>query len=120
MAEHAPLPDSVNVVGRAIYDAAFEVHRHLGPGLLESVYKICLAEELVRRGYSVRFEVAVPVVYKETKLGAGFRIDMLVNEVVVIEIKAVDVIHPVFESQLLTYLKLGGFRLGYLSISMCR
>src|SRR5262249_2113415 len=104
----------LNRIGREIFDAAFEVHRNLGPGLLESVYKACLAAELARRGFSVRFEVPVPVVYKETHLETGFRIDMLVDELVVIETKAVDGLHPVHEAQLLTYLKLSGFRLGYL------
>ena len=72
MAEHAPLDPELNRIGRSIYDAAFEVHRTLGPGLLESVYKACLADELARRGFSVRLEVPLPVIYKETHLDTGF------------------------------------------------
>ena len=114
MAEYAPIPEENNRIGRAVYDAAFEVHRALGPGLLESVYRACLAEELVRRGFCIRLEVPVPVIYKDSKLPVGFRIDMLVDESVVVEAKAIEVLHPVHEAQLLTYLKLSGYRLGYL------
>ncbi len=114
MAEHEPLDPNLNRIGRLIYDAAFEVHRALGPGLLESTYKACFAAELASRGLSARCEVAVPVVYKDTHLETGYRIDMLVEEQVILELKAVDAVHPVFEAQLLTYMKLSNRRLGYL------
>jgi GxxExxY protein len=114
VSDHAPLDPKLNAIGRAIYDAAFEVHRQLGPGLLESVYKACLAKELALRGMSVRMEVPVPLIYRDMHLETGFRIDMLVNELVVLEAKGVEAIHPVHEAQLLTYLKLSDRRLGYL------
>jgi len=114
VADHEPLDPNLNRIGRLIYDAAFEVHRLLGPGLLESTYKACLAAELATRGLSVRFEVPVPVIYKGVHLETGYRIDMLVDELVIIEAKAVDAVHPVHESQLLTYIKLSNRRLGYL------
>lgn len=95
-------------------DAALAVHRTLGPGLLESVYEVCLAHELARRGHVVRSQIALPVVYDAVKLEAGYRIDILVDEVVIVEVKAVETIAPVHEAQLLTYLRLSNRRLGFL------
>jgi len=112
MSEHAPIPSSVNAVAKDIVDAAIKVHAALGPGLLESVYVACLAQELASRGHSVRPEVPVAVSYQGTRLDIGFRIDLLIDECVVLEIKAVDAIHPVFESQVLTYLKFSKKRVG--------
>ena len=90
------------------------VHKALGPGLLESTYEICLAHEIERRGLSVARQVALPVVYDTVKLDAGYRIDLIVNSSVVVEIKSVDTLAPVREAQVLTYLKLSGRRLGFL------
>ncbi len=97
-----------------IVDSAFAVHSTLGPGLLESVYEQCLEHELRSRSLVVARQVALPVVYREMRIDAGFRIDMIVSDLVVVEIKAVEKLLPVHEAQLLTYLKLSQKRLGLL------
>lgn len=86
----------------------------LGPGLLESIYEICLAHELKQRGLTVATQVAFPVVYEDIRLDAGLRLDMLVEHLLIVELKAVERMHPVYEAQLLSYLKLTGHRLGLL------
>ena len=101
-----------NELSEIIIGCAIEVHRQLGPGLLESAYQECLAYELREKGLSVRKEVPRPIVYKEVKLDHGYRIDILVNDLVVVEIKSVEALSPVHEAQLLTYLKLGEYKLG--------
>jgi GxxExxY protein len=102
------------IIGRTILDCAFEVHRELGPGLLESVYDICMIEELLNRGLKVKSQVQIPVVYKGKKLGKDFFIDILVEDVIPVELKAVEAINPVHEVQLLTYMKLADLKLGFL------
>lgn len=104
----------IEEVGRQIVDAAIKVHRALGPGLLESAYQACLAYELRQRNLHVACEVTLPVVYEGLHIDAGYRIDMLVEDVVIIENKAVKKILPIHQAQLLTYLKLRDCRLGYL------
>ena len=101
-------------VATAIVDSAFKIHSRLGPGLLESAYRTLMVYELRMRGFEVAFEVPVPVIYDEVKLDAGYRLDLLVNQCVIVEIKAVDKVIPVHEAQLLTYLKLTHIRLGLL------
>ena len=101
-------------VSKIIIGAAIEVHRLLGPGLLESAYEECLAYELVENGLYVERQKAVAVVYKEVKLDYGYRIDILVNNEILIEIKAVDILHPVHEAQILTYLKFSQKKIGLL------
>ncbi|MBX7246019.1 MAG: GxxExxY protein [Candidatus Sumerlaeaceae bacterium] len=101
-------------VGRQIVDAAYRVHSQLGPGLLESVYEICLAHELRKRGLVVEIQVQMPILYDGLNLDSGLRLDLLVEGEVVVELKAVESIHPVHTAQILTYLKLSGKRLGYL------
>ena len=108
------LPDSTERVATHIVDAAFKVHSALGPGLLESVYQACLAHELEQNGLKVRQQVGLPVFYDGIRLDAALRLDLLVNEQVVIELKAVDKMIPLYEAQLLTYLKLSNRRLGFL------
>ena len=103
-----------NVVSEMIIGAAIEVHKELGPGLLESVYEACLIEELNRRGLKVESQITYPLLYKGKKLDKEFRIDLLVEDDVIIELKAVNEILPVHEVQLVTYLKLTGKRLGLL------
>jgi len=98
----------------AVIGAAIEVHRHLGPGLLESVYESCLCQELKFRGIEHRRQVALPVVYKGTILDTNFCMDMVVDNQLVIELKAAEKLLPIHEAQLLTYLKLSGIRLGLL------
>ncbi|NLX22304.1 MAG: GxxExxY protein [Phycisphaerae bacterium] len=109
-----PIPDDVNAVAKIVVDAAFRVHSTLGPGLLEKVYETCLAYELRKRGLTVHTQVELPVIYDGVHLDAGMRIDMIVAENLLIELKAVEMILPVHKAQLLTYLKLTGHRLGLL------
>ena|SRR5688572_9375524 len=97
-----------------IIGAFIEVHRELGPGLLESAYERCVCHELTLRGFTVRTEVPLPVVYKGIQLDCGYRIDLIVNDKVIIEIKTVEKLVPVHEAQLLTYLKLSDIRVGLL------
>ena len=111
---HQPLPQRTEEIARAVVDAAIQVHRTLGPGLLESVYEVCLAHELEQRGRSVVRQAALPVVYKTVRLEAGYRVDLIVDDHVVVEIKAVEALAPVHEAQLLTYLRLSERRLGFL------
>jgi GxxExxY protein len=90
------------------------VHTTLGPGLLESVYETCLAHEVRTRGIAVKTQVSIPIVYGDVRLDAGLRIDILINDLVIVEVKAVDAMNRVFKAQVLTYLKLTGLRLGFL------
>jgi GxxExxY protein len=101
-------------IGRAIIGAALKVHSVAGPGLLESAYETCLVYELEKLGLRVQRQVAVPMRYEELTIDNGYRLDLLVEGVVVVELKAVPAILPVHRSQVLSYLRLGGFRLGYL------
>jgi GxxExxY protein len=103
-----------NEITGAIIAAAIEVHRALGPGLLESSYQLCLRHELSMRGIPFRKEVVLPVVYKGLALECGYRLDLLVMEMVVVETKAVGQLDPIHEAQLSTYLKLGGWKIGLL------
>jgi GxxExxY protein len=105
----------LNELTQAIIGAAIEVHRRLGPGLLESAYRACLAYELRKRGFDVQEERPVPLVYDEVKLDCGFRADLIVNGQVVVELKAKSVIHPVDKAQTLSHLRLLGFRIGLLT-----
>lgn len=103
-----------NQLGERILGCALLVHRALGPGLLESVYETCLAHELGKAGLEYGRQLALPVVYDGLAIDAGFRLDLLVAGRVVVEVKSIDKIADVHRAQLLSYLKLGGFRLGYL------
>ena len=110
----APIPEATERVGRAVVDSAFRVHAELGPGLLESAYEHCLAYELSARQVPFRRQVAMPVRYADSMIDAGYRIDLLVAGMVIVEIKAVDLLLPIHQAQLLTYLRLSGCRLGFL------
>jgi len=112
-ARHEP-SESVDELARAIVDSGFQVHRALGPGLLESSYEHCLAHELSTRGLEVRRQVALPLAYKGMAIEAGYRLDMVVEEAVIIEIKAVEALTRLHEAQLITYLKLSPYGLGFL------
>ena len=103
-----------NEISGAIVDAAYHVHCALGPGLLESVYEKVLAHELSDRGFEVRAQVPVPIKYGSIQLEEGFRADLIVSNMVIVELKSVEKIQPVHSKQLLTYLRLLGFRLGLL------
>lgn len=109
-----PIPVAVERVAKQVVDAAFTVHSALGAGLLESVYEVCLAHELTKRGLNTERQLALPVVYDNVHLEAGFRLDLVVERCVVVELKAVNILLPVHTAQLLTYLKLSKYRLGFL------
>lgn len=111
---HLPLDATIESVGREIIDCRLRVHQALGPGLLESAYEACLAYEFGRRGLNVRRQVALPIVYDCVTLDTGYRIDILVESAVIVEIKAIDQIRPIHHAPLLTYLNLSRLRLGYL------
>ena len=106
-------PD-VEAIGRQVVDSAMKVHRLLGPGLLESAYEQCLAHELHGRGLAVRRQVALPIENDGLKLDAGYRLDLLVSDTVIVEAKAVEALSRLHEAQVLTYLRLSGLRLAYL------
>ena len=104
----------LNELSGLVVDAAVDVHRALGPGLLESAYEACLAFELRERELLVRTQVELPIVYKSIQLDVGYRIDIVVDEAIVVELKTMHKLLPVHEAQLLTHLKLGRYRLGLL------
>ena len=106
--------NKIHEITHAVIGAAIEVHRQLGPGLLESAYLECLSRELVLRGIPFERERALPLEYKGIRLECGYRLDLLVAGCVVIEVKSVETLAPVHDAQLLTYLKLGGWRVGLL------
>lgn len=99
---------------RVVLGAAIEVHRTLGPGLLESLYSRCLAIEMEARGLHVRREVPIPIEYRGVRLQQGYRIDLLVNDAIIIEVKSVLRLEPVFKAQLLTYLRLTKLQVGFI------
>jgi GxxExxY protein len=108
------IPPRTEEVAKYILDACFKVHTTLGPGLLESVYETCLAYELKRMGLKFESQIALPIVYNGLTIASGLRLDLFVEKCVIIEIKAVEIISAIHKSQLLTYLKLSGVRLGLL------
>ena len=107
-------PRRANEVTERVIGCAIEVHKHLGPGLLESAYEECTCYEMVETGLGVRRQVPLPVVYKGIKLDCGYRIDAVVEEVVVLEFKTVEKLLPVHDAQVLSYLKLSGLKVGLL------
>lgn len=104
----------VNVLTKEIISAAIEVHRYLGPGLLESAYQQCLAKELQLRAIPYQYEWPLPLDYKGLRMRCGYRVDILVANTVVVETKSIETIAPVHEAQLLTYMRLGGWQVGLL------
>jgi GxxExxY protein len=104
----------INEITRSIIGSAIEVHKRLGPGLLESAYEECLNFELVNKGFRVERQKGVPVVYKEVKMDYGYRIDLLVENLIIIELKSVEYINPVHEAQLLTYMRFAEKSIGLL------
>ena len=103
-----------NEISGAIVDAAMKVHSALGPGLLESAYAACLRHELIKRGLKANSEVPVPVVYDGIKLDAGYKLDLLVEDTVVVELKAIEALAPIHQAQIISYLKLTGKPIGLL------
>jgi GxxExxY protein len=110
----ARVPDDLNEISGAIVDSAIKVHKALGPGLLESTYRLCLVHELTRRGYRVEPELPIAVKFEGLSLDAGYRLDLLVNGEVIVELKAVEAICALHRAQLLSYLKHANKRLGLL------
>jgi len=102
----------VDKLSNCVIAAAIDVHKALGPGLLELAYETCLCRELELRGIDYRRQVELPIVYKELSLDCGYRLDILIEDKIVIELKCVEKLLPIHDAQLLTYLKLGGWRLG--------
>ena len=112
-AAHSP-SYPVNTITRTVIDAAMKVHSRLGPGLLESAYQACLAHELRKRGLLVATQVPLPVVYDGERVEAGYRIDLVVENRLVVEVKSVEAVHPIHEAQLLSYMRLSGIGVGLL------
>jgi len=105
---------SLEELGRQVVDSAFKVHKELGPGLLESVYETCLARELTKRAIPIGRQVPIPIVYDGETLDAALRLDLLVDELIIVEVKAVEKITPLHEAQLLSYLRLSRKKVGFL------
>ena len=105
---------TINEISKIVLDCAFKIHTALGPGLLESAYKECLSYELIKNGLKVEKEKALPLIYEEVKLECGYRIDLLVENQVIIELKVVESFNDVHIAQTLTYMKLSGCKLGLL------
>ena len=101
-------------IGKAIVNAAFKVHKSLGPGLLEKVYEVCMKYELEKVGYKVKRQVNIPIVYEGITFDEGLRLDLLIENLVIIELKAVDAVNPVWEAQIISHLKLTDLKLGFL------
>ena len=109
-----PIPLEVEAIGKKVLDAAYTVHTDLGPGLLESVYEACLAYELQKTKLNVETQAIVPVKYQDVFVETGLRLDLWVEKSVIVELKAVETMHPLYDAQLLTYLKITSCRLGFL------
>lgn len=109
-----PLSKREEEIGKRIVDCAYKVHCQLGPGLLEKIYEVCLAHELKKSGLKVQRQIDIPVVYDGIEFEEGLRLDLLVEDLVICEIKAVDTVNPVWSAQILSHLRLTNKRLGYL------
>lgn len=106
--------EEINKITEAIIGAAMKIHTALGPGLLEKAYQVCLAHELRKMGFRVETEVALPVIYDGVRVELGYRIDLIVNDLVIVELKCAEKIIPVYEAQIISYLKLSGKKVGLL------
>jgi GxxExxY protein len=113
-AKFASVSREINAISGDIIDCAVKVHKALGPGLLESSYRICLAHELSRRGHNVQQELSLPIKFEGITLASGYKIDLLVDEAILVELKAVESLLPIHKAQLLSYLRHSGKRLGLL------
>jgi GxxExxY protein len=101
-------------IGKAIVNAVYKVHKELGPGLLEKVYEICVEHELKKAGFKVKRQVDIPIVYDGITFNEGLRLDLLVEDLVVVELKAIETVNPVWEAQIISHLKLTKLKLGFL------
>jgi GxxExxY protein len=109
-----PLSEEEERIGKAIVNAAYVVHKELGPGLLEKVYEVCFCHILQKNGLDVKRQLDVPIVFEGLKFSEGLRLDVMVNDLVICELKALETVNPVWDAQLLSHLKLTNKRLGYL------
>ncbi|MEJ2616648.1 MAG: GxxExxY protein [Ignavibacteriaceae bacterium] len=109
-----PLSEDIERIGKLIVDAAFTVHKNLVPGLLEKVYEICFCHELTKRNLSFKRQVDIPIVYDNLVFDEGLRLDVLVEDLIICELKSVELVNPVWQAQLLSHLKLTDKKLGYL------
>jgi len=109
-----PIPEELEIIGKKIVDAAYTVHKSLGPGLLERVYEICFCHELQKRDLKYQRQLYIPIVYDGIEFDEGLRLDVLVEDKVICELKALENVNPVWEAQILSHLKLTDNRLGYL------
>jgi GxxExxY protein len=112
--DDCPSRNEIETIGSEIIDGSIKVHSEFGPGLLESAYEACLTQELRCRGLFVQTQVQLPIVYRGVRLDVGYRIDLVVERAVIVDLKAVKQLHPIHEAQLLSYLKLADYRLGFL------
>jgi GxxExxY protein len=110
----SPIPKELDIIGKLIVDSAYTIHKNLGPGLLEKVYEICFCHELAKRGLSYKRQVDIPVIYDNLVFDEGLRLDVLVEGSVICELKAIEIVNPVWQAQILSHLKLTNKRLGYL------
>ncbi len=110
----AGIPHELNSIGEKIVDAAYSVHYNLGPGLLEKVYEVCFCHELSKRNLRYQRQVNIPIIYDKLEFDEGLRLDVLVEDLVVCELKAIETVNPVWEAQIISHLKLTNNRLGYL------
>jgi GxxExxY protein len=112
--KYLEISDEEELIGNAIVDAAYKVHKELGPGLLEKVYEVCFCHVLKEKGFDVQRQVSIPIIFEGITFDEGLRLDVMVNELVICELKAVDLVNPVWDAQLLSHLKLTEKRLGFL------
>ena len=111
---YEPIPVELEVIGKKIVDSAYTIHKNLGPGLLEKVYEICFCHELVKRGLKYQRQLNIPVVYDGLTFDEGLRLDVLVENEIICELKAIETINPIWEAQVSSHLKLTNKRLGFL------
>jgi GxxExxY protein len=111
---YEPIPQKIEVIAKQVFNCGLKVHKELGPGLLESVYEVCLAHEIAKNDLNVERQTQLPVIYDGITLDAGMRLDLWIERNLIIEVKAVESLLPVHQAQLMTYLKLTGNRLGFL------
>jgi GxxExxY protein len=114
MKEYTPASEQEDFIGKAVVNAAFKVHKALGPGLLEKVYEVCMEYELKKAGFKVQRQVDIPIMYDDLIFDEGLRLDLLVENLVIVELKAVDLVNPVWQAQVMSHLKLTNRKLGYL------
>jgi GxxExxY protein len=115
MTIYQPLTAEEERIGKAVVEAAYKVHKELGPGLLEKVYEVCFCHVLTKAGFDVKRQLDVPIIFDGLFFDEGFRLDVLVNELVICELKAVDTMNPVWTAQIISHLRLTNRRLGYLN-----